>query len=374
MRKLVLALIGMALLSPAVMASNWWETVKVKGDLRYRHEMLKLENNDAARHRQRIRARVGVFGQVNDFTKVGIQLATGGDNPVSTNQTLDDAFSTKTVGVDLAYFETSHKTVPGLTLTGGKFTNPFFKPGGSELLWDSDWNPEGGALNYTRSYDNATVTLIGSGLWIDERSSGDDSYLAAAQGIFKYHLEDKKTAFAIGGGVFNYVNSKDFSPFFNGKRMGNSVVDMVVVNDQGDTTGVYDVYANDYELLEVFGEVTHTFDEIPVTVMADFVTNSAADSLNAGWLVGLKAGKANKPGSWSFRYIYRNLEADAVLGTFTDSDFREGGTDAKGHEIGGEYQLADNMTFGLTFFDNTIGLKGDGEKFNRLQVDLQLKF
>jgi hypothetical protein len=109
--------------------------------------------------------------------------------------------------------------------------------------------------------------------------------------------------------------------------------------------------------------------------MGDFVTNTAADSLNNGWLVGLRVGKAKKPGSWEFRYIYRNVEQDAVVGTFTDSDFRGGGTDAKGHEFGGAVQLAENTAFNLSYFVNEIGLEADDPAdFNRMQIDLQLKF
>ncbi len=373
MKRTLLVLIGMAILSQTAMAGNWWETVKVKGDLRYRHEMLKNENDDA-RHRHRLRARLGFYGEVNDRTTVGIQLATGGDNPVSTNQTLDGAFSTKAVGVDLAYFDMKCKYVDGFSVTAGKFKSPFFRPGGSELVWDSDWNPEGGVLKYHKKSDKMDVTLIGSGLWIDERSSGDDSWLGALQGVLKLQSADDQPAFAIGAGMFNYVNAKGYAPFYDGKAMGNTMAyDTTFVENTTDVESIDARYAYDYELIELFAEVSHKINKTPVTAMFDYVTNSGADSLNTGWLAGLKVGKAKKPGSWAFRYIYRNLEADAVLGTFSHSDFRNGGTDAKGHEIGGSVMLADNTAFGVTFFDNTIGLDS-GSGFNRLEVDMQLKF
>jgi len=132
--------------------------------------------------------------------------------------------------------------------------------------------------------------------------------------------------------------------------------------------------ATEYELFEVFGEVSHKFESVPVTVMADYVSNTAADSLNTGWLLGVRVGKAKKPGSWEFRYNYREIEKDAVFGTFADSDFRGGGTDAKGHEVGGALQLADNTAFKATYFINKIGLDAAESDFNRLQIDLQLKF
>ncbi len=353
------------------LAGNWWETIKMKGDLRYRHEMIDIEGKDD-RHRHRIRARIGITGEVSPYTTVGIQLATGSDDPVSTNQTLDDAFSTKQVGIDLAYFVAYHDATPGLTVRGGKFRNPFFKPGSSELVWDSDWNPEGGAVTFERDVDRFSVMLMGCGLWIDERSSGDDSYIAAGQAVGRFHFNEKKSGLAFGGCYFNYANTEGFEPFYDpDDPLGNSTAP--VVDDEGDTMSY--VYATDYDLLELFVEATHTFDNIPVTVMVDYVTNKAADSLGSGWLVGFKAGKTKMPGSWEARYTYRNLEKDAVLGLFTDSDFRGGGTDAKGHEFGGAVQLARHTTVKMTYFINEIGLQGDETvDFKRLQLDLQLKF
>ena len=102
-RALLLSLTAVVVFAQAGMAGNWWEKVKIKGDLRYRHEMIDKEDKDD-RHRHRVRARLGIFGDVSPYTKVGIQLATGSNDPVSTNQTLDGAFSTKQVGIDHATF------------------------------------------------------------------------------------------------------------------------------------------------------------------------------------------------------------------------------------------------------------------------------
>lgn len=177
---ILLLITGVAGLAGSSFAADWWENVKIKGDLRYRHEMISEEGKDA-RNRQRIRARLAVEGKVNNEMKAAIQLATGSDDPVSTNQTLDDAFTTKSIGLDLAYFEYKPSKLNGLSITGGKFKNPFFKPGESELVWDSDWNPEGGVFDYNFKMDNLGFTLIGSGFWIDEDSKKKDVSLFAGQ-------------------------------------------------------------------------------------------------------------------------------------------------------------------------------------------------
>ena len=364
-----LVLCQVALLSGAVEASEWWESVKVKGDFRYRYEYIGTENKPA-RNRHRIRARLGFQGEVSPYTTVVIQLSSGSDDPVSNNQTLGDGFSTKPLGLDVACFRITHPKAPGFTLEGGKFHNPFFKPASSELLWDSDWNPEGGTLHYTRDFPHGNVTLTGAGFWVDERSTDKDSYMAAAQGALRLDLNDKKTALTLGAGYFNYVHAKGYRPFWDPEdSFGNTTRQAVL---DGDTVAVY---ATDFDLVELSALASSKIGEIPVTVAGDFVTNTAADSLGTGWLVALGIGKAAKVGGWELRYVYREVDRDAVVGIYTDSDFRGGGTDGKGHEFGGVLQIARNTTFNVTYFSNSIGTQSDNSLgFKRVQIDLQTKF
>lgn len=357
----LLVVAALWLVGAAAFASDWTENVKVKGDFRYRHEMIDTEDKDA-NHRHRFRIRAAVEGKASPEMKVVFQLASGSDDPVSTNQTLDDAFSSKSVVIDLAYFDYQPVRIRGLSIQGGKFKNPFYKPGGSELLWDSDFNPEGGNAIFVTRYNNLEVKFIGAGLWIDQRSTDKDSWLAAGQTVLSYNLNDKKSAVSLGGAFFNYVNTAGYNLFYD------------IEDSFGNTTADDSLYAVDYELVEAYVEGQHQINEIPVTVMADYVVNTAADSLKSGWLAGLRLGKAKAVGTWELRYIYRNLEADAVVGVFADSDFRGSGTDARGHEIGGGVQVASKATFNVTYFMNKIDLEGDGSDYSRLQVDLQLKF
>lgn len=380
---MVCALVSVAGLSGSAGAADWWENVKVKGDFRYRHEMISKEDVDA-RHRNRIRARFGIFAKANENTNIGIQLATGSDDPGSTNQTLDGSFTTKNISLDLAYFEYKPSKLNGLKVVGGKFKNQFFKPGKSELIWDGDLNPEGGVVAYNHKSDNFGLTLIGSGLWIDEDSKKEDVSLLAGQGIVSLGFNEKNSSVVVGGSYFKYNNMLGHKTLYEVNDAKGNSIDKIYdttfyVTHNDDTAiggiGEYHTYQNDYELMELFLELNHKFDKTPITVMFDYVTNSAADSLNTGWLVGLRIGKAKKAGSWEFRYNYREVEKDAVVGMFSDSDFGGGGTNSKGHEIGGAYQLLKNTAFKLTYFTNEIGIDQDEtEDYSRLQADLQLKF
>ena len=253
MAKPITAFLCVILMSTASLASDWWENIKLKGDFRYRHEMIDKEGKDS-RSRHRMRARFGVLANVNQTTKVGLQLATGSDDPVSTNQTLDNGYSTKNLMLNLAYLEIKPQAIEGLSIRGGKFKNPFFKPGKSELIWDGDMNPEGGVFAFKKDLQSISITVITAGFWIEERSSDDDSWMAAGQGLFTYNMNDKKSGITAGAGFFNYVNTVGFEPFFDADDPAGNTVD---------TLGLY---TNDYQLFELLGEVNHKFGNIPVTM------------------------------------------------------------------------------------------------------------
>ena len=86
MKKVIIWVGLVIMMLPGIVgAADWTEKIKVKGDLRYRHEMIKIEDEDA-RNRHRIRARIGVEANPTDNIKLGFQLATGSDDPISRNQ------------------------------------------------------------------------------------------------------------------------------------------------------------------------------------------------------------------------------------------------------------------------------------------------
>lgn len=340
----------------------------IKGDFRYRHEWLQLEDVKA-RTRERVRARVNIDGQVNDRTKVVFGISSGSPDPVSNNQTLTNAWSSKDVVLDLAYVEYKSERLPGLTLTGGKMHNPFFLPGESELVWDSDVRQEGIAAHYKRDFDSVSILLTGGGFWLEERSRGKNSSMLSGQGVMEYHIPDGKSSIAVGGSYFGYENVKGYTPFFDAEdAFGNTTVPMV--NSGGDTV---QVYKWNYRLMELFAEAETELGVVPVTVMGDYVNNTAADSLNDGWLVGVRVGKIKTLSSLAFRFIYREIKRDAVIGMFTDSDFIGGGTDGKGSEMGADVQLTKSTTLSLTYFNNKVPIE-NGKTFQRVQVDAKFKF
>jgi hypothetical protein len=336
---------------PVVQRSTpaWTDNIKMQGDFRYRHEAFDVENR-RDRHRQRVRARAQVTGKVNETTSVVFGLASGGSNPISSNQTLDDAGSSKDIAIDLAFV----KWVPidSTTVLAGKFKNPLHRAGGNSLLWDSDLNPEGIGIRYqsTRFFANAMAS------WLDESGPDDDSYLLGGQ--VGLHKDASVGALKVGIGYFNFLDSRGETPFFNGHPAGNRV----------DSNGRY---LSGFEILEGFAEFELTVGGGELTMFADYVQNLAASKYDIGYAFGGKY-RSNK---WQFGYTYQELEADAVLGTLTDSDFIGGGTDGRGHIVQSSFALTENINLNSTLFLNDQNIDfGDEGTYKRLMLDISFKY
>ena len=139
--------------------------------------------------------------------------------------------------------------------------------------------------------------------------------------------------------------------------------------------GVDCVYANDFEELELFAELKTAVGRYPLALFIDYIQNQDASDYDTAWALGLKLGKASHPRTWEFGYTYQDVEADSVLGLWSDSDFGGGDTDTKGHIFKGAWEPNKNWKVGFTYFVNETGLDlGGGDDYNRLQLDWAYKF
>ncbi len=330
---------------------DWTSRISLSGDLRDRMEYIDERGKDV-RTRNRVRARLGIKAKVNDRLNVGIQLASGSDDPTSTNQTLDGSFSTKGINLDLAYFDWN--LTDSLSLIGGKMKNPVHKAGKTPLIWDGDLNPEGAAFKYSNQGWEATAFVFS----VDEKSGDDDTLLTGAQVLKSFG----DTGFQASLGYYDYLKLKGNTPFIDGKARGNTL----------DANGRI---ANDFNMVEASAEYGTTWLDHPLNLFATYVENTAADDENQGYALGVNWGKVKNRGSWSVGYSYLDLEADAVYALFNDSDFAGGETNSKGHILKAGYGLNKNMSFGLTYIASEQDQnKANQVPYDRLQLDLKFKF
>jgi len=334
--------------------SGWVDTLRWAGDFRYRYESFDIEGQPD-RNRNRIRARAALLANPLPDIELGLGIASGGEDPVSSNQTLGGGGSSKGLNLDLAYVDWSG--LKGTHIKGGKFKNHLVDTGKNALLWDSDWRPEGVGI----SWGNDLFFANGMGTWIESDTKSGQSFAYTAQAGVNTNIGDNTKLVA---GVGYYVfDTQGLGSFFDDDFFGNSY------------DPVAKTYLYDYEEVELFGGMQFDLFDRPLLVFGTYVQNQAVDVNDTGYSYGFHYGKTSRLHDWDFGYMYKRLEADAALGLLSDSDFGGGGTDAKGHVIKGSYGLAKGIAAKLTYFINDANISTDDPiSFRRLQLDLSFKY
>ncbi len=358
--------------------SKWIDRITLSGDLRLRHESFWKEGFSGTpptatvdRHRQRFRLRIGPEFKIQDFT-VGIRLASGTGEQVSTNQSLDNLGSQKALWIDRAFLSWQGAETKWLKLTGGRMPNPFFTVYSTDAVWDDDFNPEGFAENFNFKMSDNFALFLNTGQIVLDEDSGDnnDQWLFGEQiGANMAPMKDVKTILAAAYYDFTNTNKSTF---------GQAVT-------QSGNTRTGGVLVNDYNVLDVTAQIGLKAGAIPVSLMGDYVRNLAdpktavgVDSGDTGYQLGLILGKASDPNTWELAYFYKVLETDATVADVADSDFGDGGTDRRGHIIWGAYNFTKYLQFKTKYFttkkESQTGDPSTKDDIDRLQVDLVMKF
>ena len=95
---------------------------------------------------------------------------------------------------------------------------------------------------------------------------------------------------------------------------------------------------------------------------------------DTAWLVGLRTNIDD----FSIDYNYRDVQNNAVVGGFTDSDFAAGFTGSSGHKLQLKYEFLKNFSGGVTYFnteaDAVSRSKPDDAQVDVIQIDLNARF
>ncbi|ATR82281.1 hypothetical protein CYD26_16695 [Pseudomonas sp. FFUP_PS_473] len=336
----------------------WAAKTQIKGDVRLRYEDVNVDNPNASsgnQDRERVRARVGFYSEINPQVDAGVRVATGSSADArSTNQSLDKYFEKKSLWVDQAYLDWHPTAVPNLHLIGGKMNQPWVSMG--DIIWDSDINPEGLAVTYKTNLGGAELFGSAGHYTLKDNVDGDgvqfkhDAQLYHGQLGTRFAAADTVKV-TVGGSIYGYDNDKASS----------------VLQSFGNTT-------NEFNLVEGFGQIDFTGFAIPLSTYGQFVKNTeSTDGEDKAWLAGVKT----KLGAWSLDYNYRDIQRNAVVSLFTDSDFGAGFTGSRGHKFKVGYEIDKNFSVGTTYLmakTDLSQLPNSDADVDTLQVDLEAKF
>ena len=270
---------------------SWAERMRWKGDFRYRYENIDEEGKDG-RNRSRIRARTHLEADLSPTLEVGIGLATGGDDPVSSNQTIGGGGSSKDIKIDLAYFEWTG--LSNTSITGGKYSNFLVRPGKKGLRWDGDWRPEGLGL----IWDNDMFFVQGLGTWLEGDSRNGTEFAWGVQGGMKIKTGDSgKLRFGVGYTVFDIAGR---TPLFGDPDdfYGNSFIPDPNGPSNPNGPDYNLVFAHNYRNYEAFADWTFMLGNYPLQIFGTTPsTRKLMKTIQAtSWAPSLVLPRREEPG------------------------------------------------------------------------------
>lgn len=377
----------------------------------------------------RLRARLGMKAVISPEWTAGIRIGTGSDNnPVSTTQNLGGGFAKKDIWLDQGYL--NWKPTDELTLTGGRFANPFMS---TDMLYSNDLNFDGVAAIFDHKlnrdwgvfgtvgafpvdYTNDTTTSNGF-----DKEESDNKWLYGAQIGAKWAINsNNRLKGALAYYRFDDIQGQRSSPCepwagapgcdTDGTRAafmqkGNSVFLLrdITPNPANPTTTPQPQFvglASEFNLLDLNlvwdadlpqdfklrsqGNYIHNlgYDEGDMRkrsegqIVNNLNSNGEIESGANAWMVQFTLGNAldlKKQGDWNLFAGYKYIQPDALPDGFNDSSFHLGGTNAKGYILGGNYGLAKNV-YATGRWMSTEAVYGAPFDIDVLQLEINTRF
>jgi len=369
------------------------------------------------RWRMRYRARLGAVADITDSVIAGVRLASGAlDDPGSEAPTLGDEFGRYTVGFDQFYIRWDGRNdlrFPYLTVVGGKFDNPFYRP--TEAMWQRDVTLEGLALTgrYGVGDEGANQSYLwatGGGFPVQEIPlvSKNNKWLVGGQIGASLLLDDDDQRLTFAGAYYDFIRIEGIrntpestltnytAPLFI--RYGNSVFD---ISNTADYTVNLFALAPRFRIVDVAADYWLPLGRYVVAVDAEALRNVGFDQTEILNRTGLYIEPrtrayvaqaafgqfafgppteratwrpvSERAGAWRLLFGYRYVQRDATVDALTDADFHEGGTNASGYFLEGEYGFARDFWTRLRYFSSR---EIDGARYHVdiIQWDLTARF
>ena len=383
-------------------------------------------NTTEDRQRMRIRLRLGMNVDVADGLVAGIRLATGNTtNPVTTNQTLGTTLNKQNFLLDRAFLD--YHPADWIELWVGRFANPWLS---TEMVWDDDINFDGVAGRFRANLtDNFSLSATGGAFPIENTAfnfpdntvtkvPSRDKWLFAGQLGMDFQPA-RNFDFKLAAAYFHYQNvqgalsapcvanssadpcSTDNSrPGFQQTGNTSFAIRNLVSNAANPPLFQYYGLSSAFHDLDITARLDYAIGSIHAVVDGDVVKNlafsrnrilgttplnnidptingvaGAWDGGSLGYHVRLTVGypEIHERWQWNTSFGYRHIDSDATPDAFNDSDFHEGGTNAKGYVVSTSIGIAHNTDLTAKWL-SASEVTGLPYTVDVVQVDLNARF
>ncbi len=348
------------------------DQIKLKGDLRVRYEMRDKDykegkGEDISRTRLRTRFRLGgVWDNKEENWQVGAGLATGSDDPTSTNDTWSEnkPFETGNINLDYAY---AKHTWDKVSLMLGQSENPYKS---SWLLWDGDVRLAGLTMAYGQKEGVFATGGAYGAKWVDDKNI---AMLYMGQVGYNGKFSEKgKFTLATGYQTYSHELISEGLDTFYLNHVDPNTYDLNIGDLYGDVS-----FPAGPAKIKLYGQIWKNFGadgQIGQSQAGSSFPETPNDN-DLGWILGAEA----KVNDFKLGYAYSMVEADSLFGYLSDSDFADGlsRTNKQGHRVQLGYNLSKNWSTSLTYFNSERVVDYASAKEDQVdlyQFDVSYKF
>lgn len=365
---------------------------KLSGDLRLRHQeevrqtQVSGASNERTRERFRFRFNGDALLQKGWGAGFALESASAAD---SGNQTFENG--NDDYGLYLARAYVSYRPNLNWFFSGGKQKNPFYT---TDLVWDSDINPQGFSENYTYFIGQKdTLELRAGQIVMDDNNeqnvgpAGRDAWLFSQQAVYTHWFGKDE----IGNLVSNLILAPGFM-FYNQSTL-SGLTNETPFNGSTDKLQLA-TFAGEVNFANIAGPGTQLklYWDSSYNLQAESRVKqvyglTGVDDDPFAWLlgVGYAFGSGKVQGDYSVKLDYRQSSIGALDPNLNDSDFGFGNLNQEGFKLAGSYNLTDFINFNVTYFyttdmqENLYHSSGTNavaalDHSQILQVDLIVKF
>jgi hypothetical protein len=363
--------------------------IRFSGDLDTRFDLTGIHSRDIGiipegdQGQLRGRFRLRMQMPLSQRSDAELYFVTGvNQNPTGAYVTFSDAFRGKAISFSRASFNYyfGDKDKPKTPyLTFGKMQTPFWRGdlGGfaSEIVWDNDVSPEGVAAKLP-IVTNKNFSLSNTTGFFTINLPPKNLLTGLTTDTYEVGTQFKADAGLFHGALSYYVIDNLNSGLLVPEVTPDGFIDTSTAQSawllRTSNTGLQETNGHYFYGPTAAGFGSNTFNIVNLSLMLapkvrpnrpqpflhyEYLNNGNVRFDNTGWGITagvnksrLPDGRASSRGDYTAWITYRDVDADATLATFADSDLGAG-TDYRGYQIGLNYRFQDNLSFRAAWHD-----------------------
>jgi hypothetical protein len=294
--------------------ATWPDKLSLSGDFRSRYEGF-YKTSRPTRNRTRLRLRLRLDSEINDDTRLQLQVASGDPGtPASTNQTFKGFFQPKPLNLDRAFVAYNPRAAEAITLGIGKFPTPVMR---TQMTFDDDLNFEGGWEQFSwKPQENVAIDLVALQTAVNEVSRGADAYMLGGYGAASFTFGSN--SLQLSAANYMWRNADQIVAAQASGELTSILTNRVIRNADGIATN----FASEFNVVDIIAEATLNTPnpDYPLRLLIDYAVNTKATTDRKGFWIEAGYGEPGPVGSWVATYTSGWIEQDVTPSAFVFSD------------------------------------------------------